>query len=447
MLQKPAGIKKARDVDLPLDRLLDLVQRHTIRYFLDACDPTSKLPYDRLSRDGTSPNKIISVGGCGFAFMAILVAVFRGWMNRSAAVDRILLMLSALSKMQRFHGAFPHFVHAGSLKTCAFSRYDNGGDLVETALLLQGLLSASAFFDRDDRSEIKLRASVSDITKAVEWSWYASRRARPSLYWHWSPTYRWKKNVPITGWNEALIAYVLAAGTDTFPIDPKAFHIGWTNERRFLNGGHFYDQSLPAGRDFGGPLFLSQYSFCGLDPRGMTDDYLDYEQQVHAHATINYRHCLANPRGYAGYGIHAWGLTACDSPRGYSVHCPVNDNGIVAPTAALSSIPFLREEAEIALRAFIDFKDGSLFSDFGFVDSFRPDGKWIASTHLAINQGPIIAMIENYRSGLLWSLFMRDENVKTGLLRLNIKTPYCSNVVVYKDVRDTPSIYPDSTES
>lgn len=422
MLRKPAIISEAREIDLPLDRLLDLVQRRTIRYFLDACDPTSKLPYDRLNSDGTSPNGMISIGGCGFAFMAILVAVFRGWMNRSAAVERILLMLNALSKVERFHGAFPHFVHAGSLKTCAFSRYDNGGDLVETALLLQGLLSAFAFFERDESAEIKLRASISDISNTVEWSWYASRPVRPSLYWHWSPTYRWKKNVPITGWNEALIAYVLAAGSERFPLDPRAFHIGWTNERRFLNGGCFYNQALPAGCDFGGPLFLSQFSFCGLDPRGMKDDYLDYEQQVRAHATINYRHCVANPRRYAGYGSHAWGLTACDSPRGYSVHCPVKDKGIVAPTAALSSMPFLQQEAETALRAFIRFKDGSLFSDFGFVDSFRPDGKWIASTHLAINQGPIIAMIENYRSGLFWSLFMRNENVKTGLARLNIGT-------------------------
>lgn len=427
MLRTQSVITKTRDVDLHLDRLLDLVQRHTIRYFIEACDPTSKLPYDRLNRDGTSPNGIISIGGCGFAVMAIVVAVSRGWMNRSDAVERVLLMLNALSKVERFHGAFPHFIHAGSLKTCSFSRYDDGGDLVETALLLQGLLSARAFFDRDEGWETKLRACVSDINDAVEWNWYASRHTRPTLYWHWSLTHRWKKNIPITGWNEALIAYVLAAGAEAFPIDPQAFHIGWTNERRFLNGGYFYNQMLPVGRDFGGPLFLSQYSFCGLDPRGMTDDYLDYEQQVRAHATINYRHCLANPRGYAGYGVHGWGLTACDGPRGYSVNCPVRDRGVVAPTAALSSMPFLLEEAETALRAFIRFKGGALFSDFGFVDSFRPDGKWIASTHLAINQGPIVAAIENYRSGLLWSLFMQDEQVQTGLARLNIKTPYRGN--------------------
>ncbi|GLU29842.1 hypothetical protein Brsp01_50750 [Brucella sp. NBRC 12950] len=232
--------------------------------------------------------------------------------------------------------------------------------------------------------------------------------------------------MPITGWNEALIVYILAAGSKNFEIPAEAFHSGWTNEGNFLNGQQYYNTVLPVGVPFGGPLFLSQYSFCCLDPRGLVDSNMNYEQQARAHSQINYLHCLHNPNRYTGYGQHGWGLTACDTPSGYSVNCPATDSGILAPTAALSSFPFLPAEAGQALRAFLGYKGGALFKDFGFVDAFRPDGSWEAKTHLAINQGPIIAMIENYRTGSLWSLFMDCQDVQRGLQRLGITTTtYC----------------------
>lgn len=228
-------------------------------------------------------------------------------------------------------------------------------------------------------------------------------------------------NTPITGWNEGLVAYVLAAGARQYSIDVDAYHSGWGREGRIRNNGSYYGERLPLGPPYGGPLFLAHYSFCTLDPRNMRDRYADYWSQVVSHARINYRHCVMNPKGHEGYGPSCWGLTSSHGPKGYIANCPVNDVGIIAPTAALSSFSFLPVEAEAALRHFFRFRNGRIWGRYGFVDSFSPGGSWIAKTWLAINQGPIVAMIENFRSGLLWDLFMRAPEVRRGLKHLSIE--------------------------
>ena len=402
-----------------LPNLLDTIQRQHAAYFWDA-DMATGLPYDRRGTNGEVISDLVSLGGVGFGIMAIIVMAHREWLARERAALRVSTIIEALRKITRYRGGFPHFVKASDLNSVPLVPMDDGADLVETALLVQGLICAREYFDEKTRVEDNIRQQVDEIVTAIEWSGFVHPGARPSLFWHWSPKYQWSLNVPITGWNEGLVAYVLAAGSRDHFIDPQVFQLGWRNEGKYRNGNSYYGHSLPAGSPYGGPLFLSQYSFCGLDPRGLFDDHIDYWDQVVAHCRINYEHCRRNPKGHIGYGAYGWGLTASDGPKGYLVSCPQNDVGVIAPTAALSSFPFLPDQAEAAARAFFSYGNGRLWGAFGFADALAPAQHWVSNCNLAINQGPIVAMIENYRTGLLWRLFMKAPEVVTGLSRLGI---------------------------
>lgn len=403
----------------PLASLLDDIQRAGLRYFWDSAHPVSGWAYDRRVIGRQPAGDLVSIGGTGFSALAIIVGVARGWISRAKAAERLLLMVRHLEGVPRFHGAFPHFVHGASGQAIAFSRFDDGGDLVETALLLQGLLCARTFFDGRSAVETELRERITGLYDAVEWDWYAGERG-DALYWHWSQRYGWRMDLRIRGWNEGLIAYVLAAGSTTHPIPANLFETGWCGKGSMVNGHSYYGHVLPLGEPYGGPLFLSHYSFCTLDPRPLRDRYASYWEQVLAHARINHAHCLENPNGYAGYSTDCWGLTASHGPRRYLASSPLNDHGIIAPTAALSSFPYLPEEAEAALRHFLSFQDGRLCGPYGLVDAFAADGHWIARTNLAVNQGPIVAMIENHRSGLLWDLVRGVPEISCGLDRLGL---------------------------
>ncbi|SCB58632.1 hypothetical protein GA0061105_10599 [Rhizobium aethiopicum] len=403
-----------------LSSLLDTIQRQHATYFWDGADTTTGLPYDRRGTKGQIISDLVSLGGVGFGLMSIIVLADRGWVAREHVVARVSAILDALDQIPRHRGAFPHFVTASDLKTVPLVPMDDGADLIETSLLVQGLLCAREYFDGEAQAEASIRQRIHQIVTAIQWSGFVRPGARPSLFWHWSPQYEWSLNVPITGWNEGLVAYVLAAGSQFHCIDPQVFHLGWKNAGAYRNGGSYYGYTLPAGSPYGGPLFLSQYSFCGLDPRGLFDEHIDYWEQAVAHSRINYEHCRRNPKGHIGYGVYGWGLTASDGPRGYLVSCPMNDVGVLAPTAALSSFPFLPAQAEAAARAFLSYGNGRLWGTFGFADAFAPAENWVSGCHLAINQGPIVAMIENYRTGLLWRLFMKAPEVRVGLARLRI---------------------------
>ncbi|WP_348626691.1 glucoamylase family protein [Rhizobium sp. R635] len=409
-----------RPQHLSLPSLLDTIQRQHAAYFWDGADTATGLPYDRRGTKGEKISDLVSLGGVGFGLMSIIVMADRGWVARHHAASRVFAILDALAGMPRYRGAFPHFVKASDLTVVPLVPLDDGADLIETALLAQGLLCAREYFDEKSPAEDEIREQIHRILTAIEWSGFVRPGARPSLFWHWSPQYEWSLNVPITGWNEGLIAYVLAAGSQDHSIDPEVFHLGWKNEGAYRNGESYYGHTLPAGSPYGGPLFLSQYSFCGLDPRGLFDEHIDYWDQAVAHSGINYEHCRRNPKGHIGYGVYGWGLTASDGPRGYLVSCPMNDVGVLAPTAALSSFPFLPAQAEAAARAFLSYGNGRLWGAFGFADAFAPAENWVSDCHLAINQGPMVAMIENYRTGLLWRLFMKAPEVMVGLARLGI---------------------------
>jgi hypothetical protein len=402
---------------LPDEELLEAVQRQTFAFFWEAAHPVSGLAPDRCKTSLAPSDDLVATGGSGFAAMALIVAAQRGWITRAAAADRVGHMLDLLTRATCYHGVFPHFMNGRTGATIPFTRKDDGGDLVETSFLIMGLLCAREYFNGAGADEAKIRGLVNYIWNDVEWDWYT--RGRPVLQWHWSPNNGWALELDIRGWNECLVTYVLAASAPRYPIDPSAYHQGFAVGRNFLNGKPYYGITLPLGAPFGGPLFLSQYSFCGIDPRGLKDRYADYWEQNVNHVRINREHCMANPLHHKGYGASCWGLTSSDGADGYATHAPDNDDGTISPTAALSSMPYAPQEAMQALRHFLGVYGEKIWGRFGFVDAFCESRDWYADTYLAIDQGPIVVMIENHRTGLLWDLFMKAPEIQAGLRALS----------------------------
>jgi hypothetical protein len=402
--------------------LLDLVQRQTLRYFWDHAHPKCGLVRDRSIPYPNYGSDAVTSGGSGFAVQAIIVGVERGFISREEAVERLLKIVKFLWSADSYHGIFPHFLNGETGRTIAFTRKDDGADLVETSYLFVGLLSARQYFDRDDVPEIELRNFINWLWNDAEWNWH-TRGGRNALYWHWSPNNGWSMNFEIRGWNECLITYVLAASSARYAIEPNLYHLGWAQGLNFKNGREYYGTKLPLGPDYGGPLYFAHYSFLGLDPRNLVDKYANYWEQNVSHARINREYCVRNPKQFKGFGANSWGLTSSEGPRGYADHEPLFDVGVISPTAALSSLPYTPADSMLALRHFYEHLGDRLFADCGFLDAFSETENWVADTYLAIDQGPIIVMIENYRSGLLWNLFMSCPEVRLGLQRLEFGPP------------------------
>lgn len=395
------------------EELLTLVQEQTFKYFWDFAHPVSG-----LARERNTSGDVVTSGGTGFGIMTIPVGIERGFITRQEGVDRIEKIVDFLTSAERFHGAWPHWINGVTGKVVPFSAKDNGGDLVETAFLIQGLLTVRQYLNDSNPQEAAVVQKITQLWEAVEWDWY-TKGGENVLYWHWSPTFNWEMNHQIRGWNEALIVYVLAASSPTHSIDASVYHAGWAANGNITNGKSFYNTILPLGSDYGGPLFFSHYSFLGLDPRNLEDTYANYWDQNVSHTEINHQYAVANPQNYAGYGSDSWGLTASDSHNGYSAHSPTNDLGVITPTAALSSIPYTPELSMNALHYFYYIMGDKLWGDYGFYDAYNPTEDWYADSYLAIDQGPIIVMIENYRTGLLWDLFMSNPEIANGLEKLN----------------------------
>ncbi|HEY4212945.1 MAG TPA: glucoamylase family protein [Steroidobacteraceae bacterium] len=404
------------------DELLEVIQRQTFHFFWEGAHPGSGLAPDRRTTRPAPVDDLVAIGGSGFAVMVLIVAVERGWVTREAALERLDRMLEALLRARCYHGVFPHFMNGRTGETIAFGRKDDGADLVETSFLCMGLLCARRYFNFATPLESSVRSRITTLWEEVEWSWF-TQGGRPLLYWHWSPYNGWAMDHEIHGWNECLITYVLAAAAPRYAVDPIAYHRGFASGRDFVNGKSYCGIELPLGMPFGGPLFFAHYSFCGLDPRGLRDSYADYWDLNVRHARINHAHCVANPNGHEGYSSACWGLTASDDPDGYSAHAPDNDNGTISPTAALASVPYTPRESMDAARHFLKAHGERIWGRYGFTDAFCESRGWYADTFLAIDQGPIIIMMENYRTGLLWKLFMSVPEVQTGLRRLGFVAP------------------------
>lgn len=394
------------------DELLTLIQRQTFKYFWDFGHPVSG-----LARERNTSGETVTSGGSGFGLMAIIVGIERGFITRSEGVERLQTIVDFLGESDRFHGAWSHWLDGTTGKAKPFSTKDNGGDLVETSYLAAGLLAVRQYLKSSSPVENVLISKINDLWSSIEWDWY-TQDGQNVLYWHWSPNYDWDMNMKIQGYNEALITYIMAASSATHPVSADVYNNGWARNGGIANGKEFYGIELPVGYNYGGPLFFAHYSFLGIDPRNLSDQYADYWEQNRNHSLINHAHCVENPNHFVGYNSDCWGLTASDNHEGYSAHSPTNDLGVISPTAAISSLPYTPEESMDAIRFFYYTLGDRLWGEYGFYDAFNVTESWTASSFLAIDQGPMIIMIENYRTGLIWDLLMSSPEVQAGLSKL-----------------------------
>jgi hypothetical protein len=356
--------------------------------------------------------------------MAILVGVERGFISREAALERYLKIVDFLNKADRFHGAWPHWMNGETGKVLPFSKKDDGGDLVETAFLVQGLLTVAEYFRGGNDKEQELVAKIEKLWKSVEWDWY-TKNGEDVLYWHWSPNYGWDMNFPVGGYNECLIMYVLAASSPTHSIDKSVYDKGWARSGAIVSRDSLYGEALVLNYyehddALVGPLFWAHYSYLGLNPKGLKDQYADYWKLTQNQAIIYHKYAIENPKNFKGYGDSMWGLTSSYSIKGYAGHRPGNDLGVIAPTAALSSFPYTPDASMKMLKNLYKNHD-TLIGKYGPYDAFSFQDNWYLPRYLAIDQGPIPVMIENYRTGLLWKFFMQNEDVKKGLDKLGFK--------------------------
>jgi hypothetical protein len=399
--------------------LVELVQRQTFRYFWDFAHPGSG-----MARERNTSGDLVTSGGSGFGVMAILVGIHRSFISRAEGLARVQKIVVFLKeKARRFHGAYPHWLNGNDGSVIPFSAKDNGADLVETSLLMQGLLCARQFFSGQETGEVSLRADINTIWDGVEWSWFRKNNENV-LYWHWSPDFAWDINLQVRGWNEALITYVLAASSRTYGIPKTVYDNGWAGNGAIRNGNVYYGLPLPLGPNLGGPLFFEHYSFLGINPFGLTDAYANYQVQTVNHTRINHEYVKSNPKNYYGYSNVNWGLTASDIPNGYTASSPTDDVGVIAPTAALSSFPYTPTLSMEAMKFFYYKLGDRLWGEYGFRDAFSLHEPWFAGSYLAIDQGPIVIMLENYRSGLMWHLFMSCPEVKAGMRSLGFQSPH-----------------------
>ena len=401
------------------DALLDLVEQQTFKYFWDFGHPASG-----MARERNTSGEIVTAGGTGFGIMAIPVAIQRNFITRDEGLARLQKIVSFLkSNAQHFHGAFSHWMNGSTGAVVPFASNDDGADLVETSYLVMGLLTARQYFNGAGALETNLRNDINELWNAVEWDWFRQNE-KNVLYWNWSPNSGWAVNVPIQGWNECLITYVLAASSATHAIPKAVYDSGFARNGAMKNGNTYYGYTLPLGEPNGGPLFFEHYSFLGIDPTGLSDTYANYQTQTLDHAKINYEYCKANPKRYFGYSDSCWGLTASDIENGYTASSPTNDVSVIAPTAAISSLYYTPVESMKALKFFYYVLGDKLWGDYGFRDAFSLQDLWFADSYLAIDEGPIIGMIENYRTGLLWNLFTSCPEIKSGMKELGFSAPY-----------------------
>lgn len=410
------------------EELLDMVQEASFRYYWEGAEEQSGLALENIP----GRENMIATGASGFGIMAILVGVERAFINREAAVDRMLKITSFLENCDKFHGAVSHFIDGPTGKVEAFfGERDNGGDLVETSFLFQGLLASRQYFDRDDLKEKLIRSRITKLWEGVEWNWYDREKENKYLTWHWSPDKEWLIDHKLIGWNETMITYILAMASPTYPIDKSMYYKGWASQEEravkyrkawgrtddgsyYTNGNSYHGIPLSVGVGNGGPLFFIHYSYLGFDPHRFTDRYTNYFENNRNIALINWRYCTENPKRYKAFSSSFWGLTASDGPWGYKAIEPKADidNGTMAPTGALASFPYTPEQSMEALKNMYRNHGKYMWGEYGFRDAVNFEENWAARIYMGLNQAPVTVMIENYRSGLIWDLFMKNIEIK-----------------------------------
>jgi exo beta-1,2-glucooligosaccharide sophorohydrolase (non-reducing end) len=421
---EPSAIATASTHPMTDGQLLTMVQEASFRYYWEAAEPHSG-----MTRENTPGNDdIVAVGASGFGVMATVVGAQRGFVSRQEAIERLLRVNAFLEKADRYHGAWPHFLSGSTGRRLpVFGMYDNGADLVETSFLLEGLLTARQYFKADGPSGRELYERITKLWEGVDWDWFRATPKRDALYWHWSPEYSFYIANRLTGWNEVMITYLEAIASPTHGIPASDYYSGWVGEgigNHYANGGTYYGIKLPVGQGTGGPLFFTDYSFMGFDPRSRRDRFTDYFDRNRAQAIINQQYCIRNLHHWKGYGADAWGLTAVDGPQGYVPYEPTFDldDGTIAPTGAISAIAYAPQQSMAALKHFYRDLGAQVWSIYGFRDAFNLQKNWYSGTTMGLNQAPMAVMIENYRSGLLWRNFMANPEIEPMLEKIGFQS-------------------------
>ena len=406
------------------DELLTMLQTECFRYYWESSGPHSGMTRENIPGD----DRIVATGASGFGILALIVGMDRGFITREHGVERLNKIVSFLEKAPRYHGAWSHFMDdATGASLPVFDMFDDGGDLVETAFLMEGLLTARRYLNQSSNQEKSLYGRISHLWETVEWDWYRQSPQSDALYWHWSPHWSWYINHRLTGFNEVMIVYLLAIASPTHSVPTSLYYTGWADgtgassrDNDFLNGKTFYRIKLDVGTKEGNPLFFAHYSYMGFDPRGIRDRFTDYFENNRNLALINRAYCVENPEHHKGYGPDSWGLTASDGPWGYVPHAPDpnNDTGTMTPSGALASFPYIPDASMAALKHFYRDLGDRLWGIYGPRDAFNLDHDWFAPIYMGLNQAPITVMIENYRTGLLWKLFMSNPEISPMLKRI-----------------------------
>jgi len=422
--------------DFSDDELLDMVQRYSFRYFWEGAHQATGMALERSNGNG----RTAASGATGMGLMAMIVAHEREYRPQAEIKDRILNILEFLENCERHHGAWSHWYNADTYETQPFTPDDDGGDIVETSYVAAGLIALKKYFTGTDGKSVQIRETADALWKEIDWDWYRNG-GQNVLYWHWSPNIGFQKNMKVTGWNECLVTYVMAASSPTHGIPKAVYDEGWARNGNMVNSRTFYGHQISLSPDWGGPLFWIHYSNLGINPNGLEDQYANYRQEHVNTAKIHHAYAIDNPLGFENYSGKNWGLTASDDPDGYTAHQPVhNDNGTVSPTAALASMPYTPEESMKALNYFYRERGGDLFGIYGPYDA----RDWVREAYIGIDQGPIVVMIENHRTGLLWNTVMQDADVQAGLDKLGFQyeTPAGSEEITF---RNEIEIYPNPT--
>lgn len=435
----------AQTRELSDEELLTMVQEACFRYYWEqGSHPHAGMALESVPGDP----RIVATGASGFGVMTIVVGMERGFITHAQGIERLTRIVGFLETAQRYHGAWPHYMDGSSGRTMpVFGMFDDGGDLVETAFLMEGLLTARQYIERTSDANHDLAARITHLWQTVEWDWYAHQRGENALTWHWSPQWSWRIDHRLTGFNETMIAYLLAMASPTHGIPVNAYYAGWAAQTQaaalyragwsgsqdgenYENGHTYEGVKLDVGVGDGGPLFFTQYSFMGADPHRIKDKYTNYFENNRNIALIDYRYCLENPGHYKGYGSAAWGLTASLDPFGYMAHAPnaASDNGTIAPTGALGSFPYTPEESMAALKYFYRTLGDRLWGVYGPKDAFNLNENWFSPTYLGLDQAPIVVMIENERTGLIWKMFMSNPEIEPMLATIEKRPSPASSV-------------------
>jgi hypothetical protein len=432
-----SGVATASTREFSDDELLTMLQEACFRYYWEGAHPVSGTTLENIPGD----DRIVATGASGFGIMALIVGVDRGFITREQGIERMQKILDFLEKAPRYHGVWSHFMNGYSAQTMlVFGMFDNGGDLVETSFLMEGLLAARQYFKGSSEAEQDVYKRITRLWEGVDWAWYQHSPSDNALLWHWSPQWSWFLDHRLTGFNETMITYLLAIASPTHSVPAELYYSGWAGQGpaavayrsgwsgssagdRYVNGHTYYGIKLDVGVGEGGPLFFTQYSFMGFDPRGIHDRYTDYFQNNREIALIDQKYCEANPGHFQGYGADDWGLTASDDQLGYLAHSPElsTDDGTITPTGALSSFPYTPKASMDALKFFYRDLGDRLWGVYGPHDAFNLTHNWFSPVYMGLDQAPIVVMVENYRTGLIWKMFMSNPEIQPMLDKIGFQ--------------------------